>query len=145
MRSFIYLAWDQTWKIVRKDQVFASFSSSLSLCYSSFFPYLSFFLIQSNHFYNFTFFFFLEVSPFSVSFMVIFITGPVFWIPQSTCNFHPHQNVICCPALCTFPVEYQCIRQTRKIKVPQREKKDIFCSLLSSGEERVNVFFIWFI
>lgn len=48
MTGYVYLALNQTWKILskkKKTEVFASFSSSLLLYYSSFFPYFSFFLI----------------------------------------------------------------------------------------------------
>lgn len=62
----------------------------------------------------------------SVGFTVTFISVTVFWIPQGTHNFHPQLNVIYCPVLCTFPLEYKYIIQTRKTKVPLWQRKDIF-------------------
>ena len=128
-KSWSFSLWQATftqlWFKHGKYLVKNVFASSLLLCYSSFFPYFS--LLNLTFFTSFVISYPFSVTQFcSVGFTVTFISVTVFWIPQGTRNFHSQLNVIYCPVLCTFPLEYKYIIQTRKTKVPLRQRKDIF-------------------
>lgn len=134
MTSYIYLALIQTWKILSEKRVCLFFA----LCYSSFFPYFS--LLNLTFFTSFVIAYPFPVTQFcSVGFLLLtFISVTVFWIPQGT---HVPLSAKCHLLSSTMYIstEYKYIIQTRKTKVPLRQRKDIFCSVFHPGKERAKV------